>query len=463
MQAPSLSRSSHLPGGSRLRLALLAVLCAGLVAGASWIVRSDGPMSPATGPVAARGGDAGAPSIDVGATDGLLPPDQRVAFWEQRVAAGGTYLDLIHLADAYVDRTRASGDTADLQRAEVALDEALETAPNRALVRVREAQVAFSLHDFERALAIGGEVLETAPDDLAALSVTGDSHLELGQVEAAANRYERLGALSPSPASWSRLGRLAFLHGDVDEALALVTRAADEADAGFPDEIAFYHVQLGDLDRALGRLPDAEAAYRAALGAMPGHPAASVGLAHVREAQGRRSEAIGLLEEAVERLPQPEWVATLGDLYALDGQSERAADEYALVEAIAGLDGGASVYDRVYVGFLADHARGVDEAVRRARAALETRSDVYGYDALAWALYAAGDLDAAADAASKAMALGTPDARILYHAGLIAQARGEETAARDLLTQAREGVAMLPPLQVPRLDRATAELGERQP
>lgn len=61
------------------------------------------------------------------------------------------------------------------------------------------------------------------------------------------------------------------------------------------------------------------------------------------------------------------------------------------------------------------------------------------------------------------MALGTPDARILYHAGLIAQARGEETAARDLLTQAREGVAMLPPLQVPRLDRATAELGERQP
>jgi tetratricopeptide (TPR) repeat protein len=447
---------------SRLRLAVLALCCAALVAGATWIVRGGASSAPAV-PAAIRGGDAAAPAADVGSSDGLLPPDARVAFWERRVAAGGGYLDLIHLADAYVDRTRASGDIADLRRAQLALAQALETTPNPSLVRVREAQVAFSLHEFSRALEIGDEVLASAPDDLTALTVTGDSLLELGQLDAASERYDRLAELAPSSASWSRLGRLAFLRGDADAALGLVTRAADEADAGFPDEIAFYHVQLGDLERATGRLTDAAAAYGAALAALPGHPAASVGMAHVREAEGRRSDAIALMEAAVRRLPQPEWVATLGDLYALDGQSARADEQYALVDAIAGLGDGAAVYDRVYIGFLADHGRQPGEAVRRAQVALESRADVFGYDALAWALFANRDITAAADAARQAMALGTPDPRMRYHAGLIAMAQGRDAEALEFLLQARDGSAMLPPLQVARLDEVIAELGESQP
>lgn len=449
------------PRRSWLRLAALAVLCAAITAGVSWLVRGSQAPATTTGSMS-RGVDAGLPALDVPATDGLLPPSERVAFWERRVAAGGGYLDLVHLADAYIDRTRASGDLADLRRAEIALDEALPTAPNPIPIRVREAQVAFSLHEFARSLEIGDEVLATEPGNLAALTVAGDSLLELGQVDAAAALYERLGIVAPSPASWSRLSRLAYLRGDVEQATRLVSRAATEAAAsGFPDEVAFYNVQLGDLDRALGRLPDAAAAYEAALAALPGHPAASVGLAHVREAQGRRDEAISLVEDAVARLPQPEYVATLGDLYALRGDADAADQQYALVDAIAGLDGEA-VYDRIYVGFLADHGRNVDEAVARARAELEVRSDVHGHDALAWALFAAGKTDAAADAADEALALGTPDPRIRYHAGLIAAAQGRDAEALELLTAARDGAAMLPPLQVARLDAALAELEARR-
>jgi hypothetical protein len=50
-----------------------------------------------------------------------------------------------------------------------------------------------------------------------------------------------------------------------------------------------------------------------------------------------------------------------------------------------------------------------------------------------------------------------------YHAGLIAMGQVRDAEALELLLQAREGSAMLPPLQVARLDEVIAELGERQP
>ena len=55
--------------------------------------------------------------------------------------------------------------------------------------------------------------------------------------------------------------------------------------------------------------------------------------------------------------------------------------------------------------------------------------------------YRLGRFDEAAVHARAAMALGTPDPRIAYHAGLIAAARGDEPHARSLLVMAVRGVA----------------------
>ena len=56
------------------------------------------------------------------------------------------------------------------------------------------------------------------------------------------------------------------------------------------------------------------------------------------------------------------------------------------------------------------------------------RADVYGHDALAWALFKAGRLTEADAAAAEALRLGTPDGRFHYHAGLIADALGAHRA-----------------------------------
>jgi tetratricopeptide (TPR) repeat protein len=242
---------------------------------------------------------------------------------------------------------------------------------------------------------------------------------------------------------------MAFLTGDPDSAVRLVARAADVSrQEGAPDAEAFYCFQLGDLERAIGNLDGAAAAYGRSLAALPEYVPAMAGLAAVRNAQGRRDQAIHLLEVAIARLPQPELVAALGDLYALDGRPDRAAAQYRLVSGIARIStANGSVYDRQLSLFAADHDRGIGRAVRRAWAELAIRGDIYGHDALAWTLFKAGRLDEAAVEADAALSLGTPDPRIAYHAGMIAVARGDGDKALPLLRLAVRGIAMLPPLQ----------------
>lgn len=388
---------------------------------------------------------------------GLELPDERVAFWEPRVAAHPRdYLSAVHLADAYLDRARATGDLGDLERARAALARAAEHAPDATLVRPRQAQVAFALHEFGEARRIADEILAASTDDLTALAVAADARVEIGDLNAAHALYDRLATLAPSPPVWSRLARLAFLEGDTAKAVSLVQRAIMAADAdGFPDEAAFYRFQLAELYRASGEVDGAGRAYEAALRALPDYAAARVGLAVIREAQGLRAEAIALLETATARLPTPDAVAALGDLYLLGGDEEQARRQYAIVERIAELARATgSVYDRQYVLFAADHERDAVGAVALAEAELAARRDVYAYDAYAWALYRAGRLDEAAEAATAALAVGTPDPRIRYHAGMIAAAQGREADARRLLGAALDGAAYLPPLQVPALEAA---------
>src|SRR6185369_8777165 len=64
------------------------------------------------------------------------------------------------------------------------------------------------------------------------------------------------------------------------------------------------------------------------------------------------------------------------------------------------------------------------------------RRDVYGWDASAWALYRAGRIAEAEQAARHAVALGTQDPMLDAHAGIVFAAAGDRAAARDRLARA---------------------------
>ena len=70
----------------------------------------------------------------------------------------------------------------------------------------------------------------------------------------------------------------------------------------------------------------------------------------------------------------------------------------------------------------------------------------------------AGHVAEAGEAAEHALALGTPDASILFHAGMVAKAQGNLTVARERLTRALKLSPSFDALQAPVARAALAGL-----
>jgi tetratricopeptide (TPR) repeat protein len=243
--------------------------------------------------------------------------------------------------------------------------------------------------------------------------------------------------LRPGLPAYTRVAFLRSLHGDrrgALDALELAVRAASPRD---PEGLAWTLVHLGHEHLAEGDAIRAARAYEQALYVLPEYYLALGGLGRARAAQGDLTEAIELYRRAIDRVPAPELVAALGDAYAARGNAQDAEDQYRLVEHIARVaQATGTTYGRQVALFYADHDRRPEEALRLARLERTTRGDIYSDDALGWALFKNGRLAAAARAAHRALRLGTEDALLHYHAGMIAAALGRTPQATRHLRRA---------------------------
>ncbi len=442
-----------------LGTALLVVAASYLAAALS----SGPPVAPPAADPAASLAPLDEPAPPAGRSELLMARyDGAIRAWNSSLeASAANYIAATNLGTVYVGRARLTGDLADYDRALTAVSRALAANHTYLPARQLHATILFAVHDFVGARAEAQSILADAPDQLQARATLGDASLELGDIQVARDSYLALDRQVPSAPVWSRLSHLAFIEGDIDRAIGLVQRSIEAmVDEPASETSAFYLFQLGELDRARGDNEAAAAAYRRALDDLPEYVPATAGLARVYEAQGRRDQAITLLKQATDQIPQPEMVSALGDLYALAGDNVAAEQAYGLVERIGAVARATgAVYNRQLVIFAADHDRGLPDALALARAELVVRKDVFGHDALAWVLFKSGQLSEAATEADAALALGTHDPRIAYHAGMIAAAQGRSDDARRLLTEAVTGAAALPPLQVSLAAQALAALG----
>ena len=106
-------------------------------------------------------------------------------------------------------------------------------------------------------------------------------------------------------------------------------------------------------------------------------------------------------------------------------------------------------YRRTLAQYLADHDLEPERAVELAEADVSQRSDPFGLDTYAWALYRAGRVEEARSQIDKVLAVGLREPQILYHSGLIALAEGNEEQARLELSEALDNAPMFHPLQAP--------------
>ena len=126
--------------------------------------------------------------------------------------------------------------------------------------------------------------------------------------------------------------------------------------------------------------------------------------------------------------------------------------------AVAGQPG---AYHRAWSLFLLDHNLRVTEVLANVQKEIQTRKDVYGYDLLAWALHKEHRDAEARAAITQARKLGTQDAMLFYHEGMIDRALGENARARYFLTRALELNPNFHPTQ-PREARAVLDSISRE-
>ncbi|MGH7332155.1 MAG: tetratricopeptide repeat protein, partial [Candidatus Rokuibacteriota bacterium] len=264
----------------------------------------------------------------------------------------------------------------------------------------------------------------------------------------------------------SRLAMLAFLRGDLAGATSGMRRAVEAGILGNQpkENVAWAYFKLGSMLFQTGNLSAAEQAHQEALATYPGYHRASAGLAQVRAAQGRYSEAIELYRKALGVIPLPDYAASLGDVYAKVGRPDEARKQYALVEYIGLLNTFNKVlYNRELALFYLDHDLKLAEALDLARRELGVRPDIYSHDVLAWALYKNGRSTEALTPMNEALRLGTKDPRLFFHSGMIHRAAGDPTRARADLARALALNPHFHPLQAEIARQTLTELDALSP
>lgn len=352
------------------------------------------------------------------------------------------------LGAAYSQQARETGDVGDYQLAEQSLNLSLDLvsadfsadAPLSTL-----GEVCMGEHRFADALTYAQKALSLGSGDVSPFAIVGDADADMGEYAKARLAYARLTprdmTLSPRAAYArdSRLSYLEFVAGDTAKAIDLMKVAVAEGVAAqLPREnLAWLYYELGEYFTQAGDALSANASYVAALEIHPGDYRALAGLAKLRANNGRYAEAIVLYQKAIAVVPMPIFVGELGDLYRKTGNQVEAKKQYQLVEYI-GLLGHINqvLHNRDLALFYADHDIKLPEALTLAQKEFEVRHDIYTWDALAWALYKNGRFAEAGKASEKALAQGTRDSLLLYHASLIADKLGDTNRARSELQEA---------------------------
>ena len=342
------------------------------------------------------------------------------------------------LGQAYLQKARETGDPGYYPKAETLFQQALASDGDDVDAIVGLGTLALARHEFAAALDWGERARALAPYHAAAYGVIGDAQVELGRYDEAIETVQAMVDLRPDLSSYSRVSYLRELMGDREGALVAMEQAAT-AGSGYAENVAWVRVQLGNLRFDGGDLAGAASEYAAALAAVPGYAPGLAGQARVAAASDDLDRAADLYAEAVRTIPLPEFVVGYGDVLSAAGRQDEAAAQYALVAAIQQLYAANGVdTDLELALYTADHggAEDLPEAVQKARAQVDVRPSIVAWDVLAWTLYRSGDLDEAAAASKEALRLGTHNALMHFHAGMIAAARGETAQAITFLESA---------------------------
>lgn len=383
---------------------------------------------------------------------GAVPDPDLARLQEQARSAGDPLPVLERLGWSYVEQARLSYDPGFYDLAEqtaLCMQARDPRAPQALLLR---GHVLHNLHRFKEGEPLARELVAERGDAFD-WGLLGDLLMEQGKLDEAIPAYQRMVDLKPGLQAYSRAGHVRWLKGDVRGARDLMRMAARAGSPRIPEATAWAQSRLALYELQAGRETEALAACDAALNLVPDYAPALLARGHVLLARDRAAEALTPLRKAAVLNPLPEYQWAYAEALREAGDVDRAA---AVEDRLR--ERGAVEDPRTYALYLATRGLEPETALRLAREELERRADVLTQDVLAWALAAAGRAQEAREPMRRALAEGTQDARLFYHAGVIAGMTGDAEGARRWLTRAGALRQMLLPAEREGLERQLAGL-----
>jgi len=354
--------------------------------------------------------------------DGTAPVDKLISLTQQKLArAPDRPDDWVALGQTWVRKARELAEPVYYVNAEGCAAEALELLPDHRGALELRGLVLLNDHKFSAAHDLAKALLAREPEDPLALGMLSDAALELGLYEEAEQAAQLMMDLKPNLASYSRASHLLWLRNEVKRAKESVRLAIDSGrDPSAPEPQVWVILQAAMIFWHAGDYAGAMAGIEQANRTFPNYPPTLVAKGQVALSLGDAAGAAAVLDQAWQLSPTVRTAWLLGDARKAAGDEAGAKAAYDLVER-----NGRTLDPRTLAQFWAVKDREHTAAVALAESEREARDDIYSEDVAAWALYRAGRIAEARAASDKATRLGTPDARLLYHAGAIRIAAGD--------------------------------------
>ena len=358
----------------------------------------------------------------------------------------------IHLGDLLAQKLRDTADHNYLTAAESAYQRALFLDPEALSAMTGMAWVTGTKHTFDESTNWAKRVLEIDPENADAFGILGDAEVELGDYEAAFDHYQSMMDLRPDLSSWSRGAHLVWLTGDRSKSVWLMEKAI-RAGAPHAENTAWCRANLAMMHFNNGALLPAVNSLSPALKSAPNNVHVLLAAARISTAQGDHQKAASHYHTILRQGENHEALVGLGDLLMSQGDPKAAESYYSRVEELHNAHSAAASHDHMAMAkFFADHDRNLIQAMRLAEQHKLTKN-VREADVLAWVYLKNGHLEKAVATMKRALAQSTPDPEMHFHAGMIAAAAGDRSAARKHLQKALSLNPRFHPLHAPEAHR----------